>query len=453
MTPRSPKMRPELDPSFSPFVLWEREYRAAVTAEKKSEDITLSVLRAGVSAETMHAQVFPHEDIRAAANERAVRGWAKSLLWRVGGESVSVVGPPALEEFVTKLYSPGGERAFDAEFFSGIYEGARPRMPGRVLGGNQKGCRIGFDLGASDRKCAAVNNGAVVFSEEVIWNPAVFSNPAQHIKEIRDMIGRAAAKLPCVDAIGGSTAGIVVDGEVREATLFRGISKELRSGIRSLFNDALLQWKNLPRAILNDGTVAALAGAQTLGRRPVLGLALGSSLAAGWVDREGKVQDSIDELAFIPIDMQGNAPIDPWSKDRGCAAQYLSQQGVARLAHAAEIAFESEMSLPERLVRVQELMEDGDVKARKVYESLGVYLGYALGQYDQYYDLETVLLLGRVMSGAGGNVLIKMAEKVLAREFPERAPSIKLRTVGEREKRHGQAVAAASLPPDKEDGR
>jgi len=73
-------------------------------------------------------------------------------------------------------------------------------------------------------------------------------------------------------------------------------------------------------------------------------------------------------------------------------------------------------------------------------------LGYTVAHYAEIYDLQNLLLLGRVTSGAGGELMQTGALKVLREEFPEIADSIKFRTPSEKEKRHGQAVAAASLP-------
>ena len=85
-------------------------------------------------------------------------------------------------------------------------------------------------------------------------------------------------------------------------------------------------------------------------------------------------------------------------------------------------------------------------RASAVYESIGVYFGYAIAHYAAFYDLRNVLLLGRVSSGAGGEVILGRAAEVLRAEFPELADKIRLHTPNEQDKRHGQAVAAASLP-------
>ena len=126
--------------------------------------------------------------------------------------------------------------------------------------------------------------------------------------------------------------------------------------------------------------------------------------------------------------------------------QYFSQQGVARLAALAGFTFADTVPLPERLVTVQKAMQADDPRARQVYESIGVCFGYALGHYADFYALRNLLLLGRVASGAGGEIILAQANAVLAAEFPALAQQIRLRTPDEKDKRHGQAVAAASLP-------
>lgn len=82
---------------------------------------------------------------------------------------------------------------------------------GELLGRHLEGCRVGFDLGASDRKVSAVIDGRVIYSEEVIWDPRNHSDPEYHYREILAALKTAASKLPRVDAIGGSSAGIYIN--------------------------------------------------------------------------------------------------------------------------------------------------------------------------------------------------------------------------------------------------
>jgi predicted NBD/HSP70 family sugar kinase len=190
--------------------------------------------------------------------------------------------------------------------------------------------------------------------------------------------------------------------------------------------------------------VTALAGSMGAGVGGLLGIAMGSSEAAGYVTRDRSLTPWLNELAFTPIDYAPGAPIDEWSGDRGCGARYFSQQCLPRLLPAAGIEIEDAMPLPERLVALQELMARGDERAAGVYETIGVHFGYALLDYADFYDFEHVLLLGRVMTGHGGEVIQARAAEVLAVEGTEKP--VKFHEVSERDKRHGQAVAAASLP-------
>jgi predicted NBD/HSP70 family sugar kinase len=173
---------------------------------------------------------------------------------------------------------------------------------------------------------------------------------------------------------------------------------------------------------------------------------MGTSQAGGYVTPDGGITPWLNELAFAPIDYHENAPRDEWSGDRGCGVQYFSQQGVGRLARVAGFEFEAGMGLPEQLVEVQTAMAAGDKKARAIYESIGVVFGYAIAHYEVFYELRHLLVLGRVTSGTGGEIILAKARDVLSCEFPELGEKISLHTPNERDKRHGQAVAAASLP-------
>jgi predicted NBD/HSP70 family sugar kinase len=326
----------------------------------------------------------------------------------------------------------------------GIPQPNEQTMP---LGRHLDGCRIGFDLGGSDRKCAAVIDGKVVFSEEVEWNPYFESDPNYHIEGINDTLQRAASHLPRVDAIGGSSAGVYVNSEVRVASLFRGVSTEdFESKVRYIFFDLKERWDNIPFDVVNDGEVTALAGSMSMKENAVLGLAMGTSEAVGYVTPCGNITPMLNELAFAPVDYRDNAPADEWSGDLGCGVQYFSQQAVARLAPLAGLEFPSEMPFPEQLVEVQKLMGAGDERAAKIYSTIGIYLGYTIAHYADFYEIRKILLLGRVTSGQGGSIIIEKAQEVLHAVFPELEKQIKIATPNEKDKRHGQAVAAASLP-------
>jgi predicted NBD/HSP70 family sugar kinase len=213
-----------------------------------------------------------------------------------------------------------------------------------------------------------------------------------------------------------------------------------------LFIEIQKAWGGVPFEVVNDGEVTALAGSMSLGCTRILGISLGTSTAAGYVNAEGNITSWINELAFVPVDYNPNAPADEWSGDRGCGVQYLSQQCVSRLLDPAGIELDPNLTLAERLKQVQKLMDAGDFRARKIYQTIGVYLGYTIAHLADFYDLAHVLILGRVTSGPGGDLILAGAKEVLREEFPGLSPRIAFHIPDEKDKRHGQAIAAASLP-------
>jgi predicted NBD/HSP70 family sugar kinase len=455
-----PRVKAALDSQFRPAVLWNRAYRELVAASANPVPVKICLVRSDDTVSRHETTVLPHAGANAALNRRYLERLLKFLLWQKGGWKVLVSGEEAIAAMLAGIYSPGGERAFDHGFLGKkIYgremviascpESELPaaRESGRHLGRHLDGCRIGFDLGGSDRKCAAVIAGKVVHSEEVPWNPYFQHDPAYHIEGVHDSLKRAAAHLPRVDAIGGSAAGVYVNNEVRAASLFRGIGEDdFERHVRGMFLELKRRWGGVPFEVVNDGEVTALAGSLALGENSVLGIAMGTSLAAGYVAPDGSITPWLNELAFAPVDYREDAPADEWSGDRGCGVQYFSQQGVARLAPAAGLHFPAEMPLAERLAQVQELMKTGDPRAVKIYQTIGTCFGYTVAHYAEFYELRNLLVLGRVASGEGGELILASARQVLAEEFPELAGAIIMATPNEQDKRHGQAIAAASLP-------
>jgi predicted NBD/HSP70 family sugar kinase len=382
----------------------------------------------------------------------------KFLLWQRGGFKAYIGGPSEIGEYIRKNYSPYGSRNFDYHFMGEqVYERAFEIVPcsasevpaarekGKLLGRNLRGNRIGFDLGASDRKVSAVVDGTPVFSEEVIWEPRGSTDPTYHYREIMSALQIAASKMPHVDAIGGSSAGIYVDNRPMVASLFRGIPKERFAEIRNMFL-RIRDEMGVPLEVINDGDVTALAGSMSIEDNGILGIALGSSEAAGYVNLEGKIMGWLNELAFAPVDYSPAAPRDEWSGDIGCGSSYFSQQCVFRLAPRAGIEIPANLTDAEKLRFVQDFLETGHQGVQKIWQSMGVYLGYGIAHYADFYDIKHVLILGRCTSGRGGNLLLQGAKKVFEVEFPELLEKIEMHLPDEKVRRVGQSVAAASLP-------
>jgi len=454
------KIRSQIDPEFLPASLWNRAYRQLVATDPGARPFAFALCRPDGS-------VFQHVSRVLAASHPAAHltllyseRLLKFLLWMKGGSRILVAGADEIAAALATIYHPTGARAFDHEFmgvkvFGQTFEIAAcpladlpsARETSSPMGRHLDGCRIGFDLGGSDRKSAALIDGHVVFSEEIAWDPYFQQDPAYHLAGVHDSLVRAAAHLPRVDSIGGSAAGVYVNNEVRVGSLFRGVPPPLfDQHIRRMFFTLQERWAGVPFEVANDGEVTALAGSMEMNANAVLGVSMGTSQAGGYVTPSGTITSWLNELAFAPIDYRPNAPRDEWSGDLGCGAQYFSQQGVVRLAAKVGLASLANVPLPEQLLAVQAAMKAGDPRARMIFDAIGIGFGYAIAHYADFYDIHHLLILGRVTSGEGGEIIIERAEGVLRAEFPELAERTRILTPDEKSKRHGQATAAASLP-------
>jgi predicted NBD/HSP70 family sugar kinase len=454
----TPQITPALDPNFRPAVLANRAFRSLVRSSGNSVSVGLALEQTDGNVSNFKTEILPESHPQAAGNFTYLERIIKLLIWSRGGFRIHFQGPA---EIATRLgaYYPGtapgkfdsnivAERMFDHPLEI-VHTPELPpeRNSATSLGRHLAGCRIGFDLGGSDRKAAAVIDGKVVFSEETVWDPYFQPDPQYHFDGIMDSLKKAAAHLPRVDAIGGSAAGIYLHNRVKVSSLFRGVSPDVfNSRVKDMFLEICKLWNNAPFQVMNDGEVTALAGSMSLGKNRILGISFGTSTAGGYVNAQGNITSWINELAFAPVDYNPDAPRDEWSGDYGCNVQYFSQQCVGRLLAPAGIEVDAKLGLPEKLKHVQSLMQEGDPRARKIYETIGTYFGYAIAHLAEFYDLENVLILGRVTSGPGGEVIIAGAMEVLKAEFPELANKIAFHIPDEKQKRHGQAVAAASLP-------
>ena len=175
---------------------------------------------------------------------------------------------------------------------------------------------------------------------------------------------------------------------------------------------------------------------------------MGTSEAVGYVDADMNLTGYLNELAFAPADYQPaeTAEVDEWSGDYGMGCKYFSQDAAIRLAERAGLDVDPSLSLAEKLKVIQAYMNDGNEAAKDVFTSIGVYLGYTLAYYSDFYDIEDVILMGRVVSGKGGDRILEVCQEVIKAEYPELAEKMDIMLPSEKLRRVGQSVAAASLP-------
>ena len=444
---------PKLDPTFIPFGVWREAY---LKGAEKPIAIALEREKGRVSVHKTFIHGTPE---MAEADYRYVERYVKFLLWSTGGFRVSICGCSELAQRLQKAYCAGGERDFDHTFFYQLYEQElviedlpleccpvvnEQAVP---MGGNMDGCRIGFDAGGSDMKVSAVVDGETIFSEEVVWLPKLNDDPDYHFNHIVGAMKLAAEKMPRVDAIGVSSAGVFIGNAPMVASLFIKVPRSNWDKIKTIYDRAGAAVNpDAPLLVANDGDVSALAGAIGLGKGCLMGIAMGTSEAVGYVDADKNVLGWINELAFAPVDLQEGALADEWSTDIGVGCKYFSQDAVIKLAPAAGIEIPEDLTLAEKLKFVQKLMEADDERAVAIFETIGAYLAYTTVLYSQFYDIEYMMLLGRVMSGKGGDTILKVCNDILAEEYPALAAKCTVTLPDEKMRRVGQSVAAASLP-------
>ena len=443
---------PVLDPGFIPFGVWMQAYLNGA-----EQPLAIAVERDKGHISVRHTKIHGTPEM-ADADYRYVERIVKFLLWSIGGFRVYICGNSELAQKLNKAYKPDGERAFDFDFVQKLYErdleiidlpydqapeANEEPMP---IGGHMDGCRIGFDAGGSDRKVSAVIDGECVYSEEVVWFPKTMDDPNYHYGHILDAFKTAASKMPRVDAIGISSAGTFVGNAPMVASLFIKVPRSRWDEVKTIYDRAGAAIGDVPVVVANDGDVSALAGAMGMNAGNIMGIAMGTSEAVGYVDADKNVLGWINELAFAPVDLSPEAMQDEWSTDFGVGCKYFSQDAVIKLAPRAGIELDPALSPAEKLKVVQALMAEDDERAWKVYHDIGVYLGYTVVQYSQFYDIKHMMMMGRVMSGKGGDLILETCNKVLAEEYPELAAYCEVMLPDENTRRVGQSVAAASLP-------
>ena len=442
---------PVLDPEFTPILRFNQAF-----LKTASKPVSIAVERADGQMATTHTYIHGTPEM-AEADRYYIDRLVKTELWMKGGFRI-YVNDKDVCDYLKSVYCKGGAREFDWDYFANVFEHPfeiilTDKVPesmdiSKPMGGHLEGCRIGFDAGGSDRKVSAVIDGETVFSEEVVWFPKITADPDYHYDGIVSALKSAAAHMPRVDAVGVSSAGVFINNRTMAASLFLSVPKELYDAkVKDIYIRAIRDtFGDIPYAVYNDGDVSALAGTMSLNDTNVLGIAMGTSEAVGYVNEEGCITGWLNELAFVPVDANPEAMEDEWSGDIGCGVKYFCQDGVIKLAPRAGIELDESLSPAEKLKVVQKLMEDGDRRAAQVYESIGVYLGHTLAYYYEKYGFRYVLLLGRVMSGKGGEALLEACQKVLNDEYPEAAAKFKLTLPDEKFRRVGQSMAAASLP-------
>ena len=448
------KNMPELDKSFIPLGKWMEAFLRTADYPVK-----IGIERQGkitVRETKIHAT-----DDMFEADYRYLERYIKFLLWSIGGYRIYISGTPQIAERLRSEYiydekneSKNGKRWFDVQFMEDVFEQTieiitvpYDSFPSEIdntisIGGHFDGNRIGLDLGGSDLKVALLKDGEEIYSEELVWHPKTMSDPEYHYEFLINVLKDAEKRLGHVDAIGISSAGVLIGNNLRLASLFIKVPREDKEAwdkVHNVFDNVAktIGDGTVPVVAANDGDITALAGA--LGHD-------GAELILHPQYEDGNILGWFNELAFAPVDLNESAAMDEWSYDIGVACKYLSQDGVIKLAEGAGVSFDKDMTPAEKLTFMQNCIMEKSEIAIKVFESIGCYLAHIIPLYRMFYHFDNLMLLGRVLSGEGGEIILKECKRILDEEYPEIAENVKLILPDEKTRKVGQAYAAASLP-------
>lgn len=465
-----------LDPNFSPVVLAKKQYLQAT--EGCVDKLEWALPRVGGVARHS-VPVFPegHEDIDASIYIAGVL--IQEMIWQRSASELQLAGPKAVCDAIARAYAPGGMYEYEVTTMPNVC--GTPGVPfqvkivaaadlpegkdtPQVCGKDANGCRLAFDLGKSDIKVVAVQDNEVKYSKETEWD-VTNPDPDYHFKAIIDAMKIGKDALPKIDAIGGSATGTVsANNEATWCDIFPNVPPDAyKEKVVDIFIRIAKELAgDVPLKVINDGEVTALAAVQKIKAGKVLGISMGSSEGGGYANADGNLMGWINELCYIRLDLNPMAPSDPWTKGAhsGISHMYLGQRGATKLASAGGIEGPEDQIYPnpamctirhenhaQCLKLIQEAMKTPakEPRARLIYETVGVYLGYGLAQYTEFYEIDHIMILGRVSKGAGGDIMLAKAKEVLETEFPD-IPPIQFHTADDHFKAVGQCIAAAALP-------
>lgn len=471
-----PKVPAPLDPNFSPVILAKRQYLEAV---KDCKDKLEWALPRADGCARYSLPVFPekHADVDASVYIAGVL--IQEMLWQRSASCLMLSGPAGICNALKDEFSVGGKYEFEIKsmpnvcgtpsvaFETSIVDaGALPESKDtpQVCGKDASGCRLAFDLGKSDIKTVAVKDNEVVYSKETEWD-VTNVDPQYHFDAIVAALKLAKETLPKVDAVGGSATGTVSgDNDATWCDIFPNVPADVyKEKVVDIFKRISKEVAgDVPLKVINDGEVTALAAVQKIKCGNVMGISMGSSEGGGYANADGNLLGWINELCYVRLDLNPEAPTDPWTKGAhtGMSHMYLGQRGATKLAAKAGVQVPANYVYPHAdmctikhedhaqcLKLIQKAMADPaqEPTVRQLYETVGVYLGYGLAQYCEFYKIDHVMILGRVSKGDGGDLMLETAKKVLETEFPEYA-NMTFHTADDHFKAVGQCIAAAALP-------
>ena len=226
---------PELDPGFLPLSKFVEAFRKSVGENGQLVKVAVERENGQIAAFDLRIhgtdEMFPADLVY-------VERYLKTVLWGCGGFKIYIGGNDAIAAEIKKAYAIGGTREFDAVNMSQIYEKpfevictSLEQMPAsraslRVLVGTSTAAVSALMRAEATARYLQLSTAKLFGVRKWSGIPKTNADPDYHFQGIVAAMKSAAAKMPQVDAIGVSSAGIYVNNRTMLASLFLKVPKE-----------------------------------------------------------------------------------------------------------------------------------------------------------------------------------------------------------------------------------
>ena len=227
----APKVVPVLEPGFRPAVLAVRAFDALARESGSPVAVRMALEQADGSVFHFETRLLPSSHTHSAGNCRPPRAIRQvpSLVTRRLADATSTRRPTIAARLAAHYRETLPEVRLAPRRPADVRSSTRDRPHARPAAGTRgdqaarpslDGCRIGFDLGGSDRKVAAVIDGPCRLQRRDGLGSVPQAGSAISLRRDHGFAHKAAAHLPRVDAIGGSAAGVYVNNRVKVGRCF-----------------------------------------------------------------------------------------------------------------------------------------------------------------------------------------------------------------------------------------
>ena len=251
---------------------------------------------------------------------------------------------------------------------------------------------IGVDLGGTNLRAAAVSQDGKIF-DKISGTTDLHEGRDAVIADIADSVNQLKARCGTETLVG---VGIGVPGFIRMKEGIIANSNNLPEFEGFPVRDAIQERLGTPIILENDANAAALGEKWAGAGRDVddlilltLGTGVGGGIIAGGRILHGFV-GMAGEIGHITVNPTGN-PCG--CGNQGCLEKHASATAIIGMARLMQLG--DHLSARD----VYELAKGGDIKARRIFQTVGEALGIALAAMINLFNFPLYLLSGGVLAG------------------------------------------------------